>query len=99
MRRAARIDANQPGIVKALRKIPGMSVVIIGRPVDLAVGYGGKSYLFEIKDPAKPPSKRCLTPDQVEFFLTWSGHVEKVETVDEILATVLPHPQKQVPSV
>lgn len=76
MRRAAKVDANQPEIVAALRKL-GCSVkpchtVGEGFP-DLACGYRGQTYLVEIKDGAKPPSARRLTPDQVKFHDEWRG--------------------------
>ena len=92
MRRAARIDANQPGIVKELRQIPGVSVAITsalgdGYP-DLTVGFRGRTYLFEIKDPDKPPSKRRLTEEEAEFFARWRGHVAKVESANEILSVL-----------
>ncbi len=88
-RRAARIDANQPSIVRALRMVPGVSVAITsqlgkGFP-DIAVGRKGKTYLFEIKDPAKSPSARELTKHEEEFHANWTGHVDTVLTVEEIL--------------
>ena len=53
MRKAARIDRNQPEIVDALRK-RGASVALLhtahdGIP-DLLVGYKGKNFLLEVKD-------------------------------------------------
>lgn len=85
-RRAARIDKNQPRIVEGLRRV-GATVVPThaqhdGFP-DLVVGFRGVNYLMEIKDPDKPPSKRKLTPDQVEFFDSWQGQVAKVETLKD----------------
>jgi hypothetical protein len=68
MRRAARVDANQAEVVKALRDA-GAYVWIIGLPVDLLVGYNGHSFLVEIKD---GPRKR-LTALQEDFFKNWSG--------------------------
>lgn len=75
-RRAARTDANQVEIVAVLRKI-GCSVDVNsgtgnGRP-DLWVGYHGRTLGMEVKDGAKPPSKRQLTPDQVKFHANWRG--------------------------
>jgi Holliday junction resolvase len=75
--RAARTDANQREIVKALRKI-GASVYVTsavgaGFP-DLVVGYCGRNWLIECKDGEKRPSERKLTPDQIEFKATWRGH-------------------------
>lgn len=92
MRRGARIDANQPAIVKGLRKIPGVSVrhthALGGGFPDLAVGYQGRTHLLEIKDPDKPPSKRKLTDDEQEFFNIWTGSVHVVETLADALAAI-----------
>ena len=90
-RRAPKIDANQREIVQALEQL-GCSVVSLagladGVP-DLLVGYHGANYLLEVKDSAKPPSRRRLTPDQREFFAAWRGQVARVETVQEALGVV-----------
>lgn len=68
MRRAARVDANQDQIVSALRAA-GAYVWIIGLPVDLLVGYKGKTILVEIKS----GSKKRLTKLQADFFESWNG--------------------------
>jgi len=68
MRYAARVDANQAEIVKALRDA-GAYVWIIGLPVDLLVGYKNKTFLVEIKD----GSKKRLTALQDDFFNSWVG--------------------------
>lgn len=88
-KRARRIDGNQNEIVESLRKIPGISVAItsmIGNGfVDIVVGYKGINYLFEIKDPSQPPSKRVLTPDELYFHKNWHGQICVVKTLDEII--------------
>lgn len=92
MRRyAAKVDANQPEIVEALRKA-GCSVTPThaagaGFP-DLAVGYQGQTYLIEVKDGAKPPSARALTKDQVIWHGQWKGHKAVVKNVQEALEAV-----------
>ncbi len=68
MRYAARVDANQDQIVSALRAA-GAYVWIIGLPVDLLVGYKGKTILVEVKS----GSKKRLTKLQADFFENWSG--------------------------
>lgn len=68
MRYAARVDKNQEQIVATLRAA-GAYVWIIGLPVDLLVGYKGKTFLVEVKD---GPRKR-LTALQDDFFKNWSG--------------------------
>ena len=94
MRRAARIDENQPNIVKALRA-HGCDVLILaavgnGCP-DLLVSrpyYPYHYFLLEVKDGAKPPSARKLTPDQVTFHAEWKGPIHIVTSVDEALDAV-----------
>lgn len=88
MRRAAKVDDNQPEIVEGLRRA-GASVEIIGRPVDLLVGYRGQTFILEVKDGSKVPSARVLTPTQVEFFKSWrGGPAEKVETLEQALRVI-----------
>jgi hypothetical protein len=86
-----RIDANQTEIVKALRQC-GCSVLILsavgkGCP-DLAVGYDGTTYLLEVKDGGKTPSKQKLTPDEEAWHAAWSGHVAIVNSVEAALRVV-----------
>lgn len=84
--RAARTDANQKQIVEAIRKT-GASVEVtssVGKGFpDIVVGFRNKNYLFEIKDPSKPPSKRDLTPEQRIFHNLWYGHVKVIHTADD----------------
>lgn len=67
MRRAARVDENQKEVVAALRKI-GATVTpihMVGKGVsDLLVSYRQQWLVMEVKDGAKPPSARALTPDE-----------------------------------
>jgi hypothetical protein len=90
--RIKKVDRNQPEIVKQLRKIPGVSVAhthTVGDGFsDLVVGYKGKNYLCEVKDPAKPPSARKLTPDEEKFHSEWKGQVSVVESVTDILKLI-----------
>lgn len=86
--RAARTDSNQKAIVDAIRKT-GASVEVTssvgnGFP-DIVVGFRNKNYLFEIKDPSKPPSQRDLTPDQRVWHNLWYGNVKVIHTVDDAL--------------
>ena len=91
MRRAAKIDDNQPAIVAALRKagcsVRSMAAMGEGFP-DLCVGLRGKSYLLEIKDGDKSPSRRGLTPEQRTFFATWQGHAQVVNDVSQAFEAV-----------
>ena len=92
MRKHGRTDANQKEIVGFLRAIPGVTVISLasmGKGIpDILVGYRGSNYLFELKDPDKPPSARALTPDQREFHAAWTGHVEVAETFGQILESM-----------
>ena len=91
MKRAARGDDNQASLVKELRA-GGASVhstAALGRGFpDLAVGWHGRTYLFEVKDPAKPASRRRLTPDEERWHASWSGHVAVVETLEDCLEAI-----------
>ncbi|MGI4834649.1 MAG: hypothetical protein ACRYFK_14430 [Janthinobacterium lividum] len=91
LRTAARVDANQPEIVQALRAI-GASVLHVHQLkncFDILVGYRKRTFLMEIKDPAQPPSGRQLTPGEARFRADWRGseyHV--VHTVAEAIAII-----------
>ena len=85
-------DANQPAIVESLRQIPGVKVLILsevgkGCP-DICVGYKARNYLFEIKDPEQPKANKELKPDQKAFFEMWTGQVQKIESLSEILKAI-----------
>ena len=87
MRRAARVDNNQKEIVRQIRQL-GYEVLRIHQLkncFDILVGARGLNFAFEIKDPSKPPSKRKLTEGEQDFFDRWTGQVDKVETIDEII--------------
>lgn len=89
--RAARIDANQPEIVDALRAVGAtvqpLQKVSEGCP-DLLVGYRERNWLLEVKDPAKPPSARYLTPDQAQWHGGWKGRVVVVLTAEDALIEI-----------
>lgn len=84
-----RRDANEPPIVEGLRDV-GASVEHLnakGVP-DLLVGYRGRNWLLEIKDPSRKPSERRLTEDQQVWHMLWQGQAVKIETLDEALAAI-----------
>lgn len=92
MRRAAKVDRNQPEIVGALRAI-GATVQPLhsvgkGCP-DLLVGFRGRNTLIEVKDGLAKPSDRCLTDDQIEWHGGWKGSVAVATNIEEALAVVL----------
>lgn len=90
-RRAARVDENQPDIVKGLRA-RGASVQSLaaqgGGVPDLLVGFRGHNYLIEIKNPDKPARDRQLTKAQVPWHQGWVGQVNICETLGECLAVI-----------
>jgi RNA-splicing ligase RtcB len=92
--RVRKADDNQPVLVKQMRKIPGLTVAhthTVGNGfVDVVVGHKGLNYLFEIKDPAKPPSARKLTKDELIFHSMWTGSIYVVETIDDVIKILKP---------
>lgn len=91
LRRAARIDANQPAIVQGLRKagctVQSLAAIGKGCP-DIIVGLRGVNYLMEIKDGDKVPSQRKLTPDEKEWIEKWRGQVAVVNSLEEALKII-----------
>ena len=92
MRRAKRIDSNQPEIVKTLKQIPGVTVALDHD--DILVGYKGSTYWFECKSPdqlGKDGKVRpsALKESQKKLLATWTGHYRVVTAVDEIIDEIL----------
>ena len=89
--RAARVDDNQAGIVKALRLV-GATVTpthMVGKGFpDLVVGYRGVNYLLEVKDGAKVPSARKLTPAELDWHDNWRGASFVVDSVKQALRVI-----------
>lgn len=83
MRRAARIDANHRAIVDLFRscgaRVLSLAPMGHGCP-DLLVNVDGKLALVEVKDGAKKPSARQLTPDEAAFAQDWPVIVVKDDT-------------------
>ena len=87
--RAAKIDANQVEIVKALRQAGAtvQSLASVGKGVpDLLIGFANKTALMEVKDGSKVKSAQKLTPDQIEWHTNWRGGT--LATVDGIDAAL-----------
>lgn len=81
---AASRDINEPEIVEALRKA-GAYVHIIRDPLDLLVGFRGKTFLLEVKQ----PKVGRLTPKQKDFFRDWpNDNAVIVKTIEEALSAV-----------
>ncbi len=95
MRHAAKVDVNQPEIVKAFRKA-GASVKPVHQIkgfVDILVGYCGIDQLVEIKDGTKPPSARKLSEAEQEFWDGWKGRkpviVISIDDVAPLLSSMV----------
>lgn len=91
MRRASKIDANQPEIVQALRDagctVQPLHHVGDGCP-DLLVGRDGINYLLEVKDLSQPPSASKLNARQRRWHDEWRGAVKVVRCVEAALEAV-----------
>jgi hypothetical protein len=64
----------------------GMAPARLAEARACSARYSGEHLLMEIKDGAKPPSARKLTPKQRAFHEWWPGEIHIVETVDQALA-------------
>lgn len=88
-----RLDANHSQIVDALRRagarVQSLAAVGGGCP-DLLVAFRGAWYVLEIKDGAKPPSHRMLTPDEARWHADFGGvaPVFVVTSVEEALRII-----------
>ncbi|WKZ71121.1 MAG: hypothetical protein QY331_07635 [Melioribacteraceae bacterium] len=82
--RRKRKDNNHNEIQTKLAKLPAVSVVDIsnfGNGIgDLLVGYAGKNFLFEIKNPNK---KITYTSAEEVFRRSWFGNHYKIQSFDE----------------
>lgn len=93
VRTAARVDANQSVITKALRSagafVQPLHTIGDGCP-DLLVAYKGKWALIELKDGSKPPSQRKLTKDEEQWHAKASRHapVFIAETAEDALIAI-----------
>lgn len=92
MRQKPKLDDNQGSIVNTLRAL-GYSVQSLAGVgcgcVDILVGAHNRNYLFEIKDPEKPPSKRKLTTEEKRWHAAWKGQVTIIESWEEAIKVML----------
>ena len=90
-RQAAKIDSNQPAIVDMLRSI-GCSVQL--NMDDILVGYRGKTFWFEIKDPGKTLKQNgewkagALKDSQIKLCNEWQGHYKVVHSFEQIVEEI-----------
>lgn len=93
MRRAAKVDDNQPQIVKALRR-SGAYVILTSQlknAFDLLVIYQGVIYIVEVKDGSKTKSRRQLTEGEEICRHGVESHGAKyhiIESVDDALKMI-----------
>lgn len=87
MRRAARRDAGEQDIIKAMRACGAYVKVINDEGTfDLLCYYNGHTLLLEIKDGTKPPSARRLTDAEQRFHDEWPGsNLHIINSVQEAL--------------
>jgi len=85
-RRAAKVDANQPEIVKAFREF-GWYVLIISQLkncCDIIVSRDGRTIAVEIKDGEKPPSQQKLSEGELKFQREWLGEYEIIRSYNDV---------------
>lgn len=86
--RKCKVDSNQRDIVDSFRNM-GYTVAhthTLGRGFpDIVVGKQGINFLIEIKDGAKPESKRKLTEPEQKFKDGWKGQYDIVESLDDVV--------------
>jgi len=83
LRRAAKVDYTQKSIVEALRRV-GVSVEVIGLPLDLLISHRGSTALMECKTDGGG-----FTKGQVEFMARWPGKVYVARSAEDAVAQVL----------
>jgi len=85
VRHAARTDANEPEIIRALKQV-GVSVQRIKRPFDLVVyNHKNRETIFV---ECKTEDGR-LTKAQVEFISVWPGRIVIARSPDDAVRQVL----------
>jgi len=81
--RARKVDDNHTEIVATIRaagfSVHDTSAVGQGFP-DLVCGYGGRTFLVEVKDGSKSPSRRRLTAAQADFLYEWEGQYQVIDS-------------------
>ena len=85
----SRVDGNQAALVKFIRSMGAtwQHTYTIPGALDGIIGYRGVDVRCEIKDPSQSPSRRRLTPAEVETIREWKGRCpEIIETEADVLA-------------
>ena len=93
---AGKVDGNHEAIVSCFRaagfSVQSLAQIGDGCP-DLLLGFNGLNLLVEVKDSAKPLSKRSLTPAQKKWHDEWHGLVDIVESIEQALLLASIHRQ------
>ena len=91
MRRAAKVDVTQAGIVQALKRagvtVQHLHSVGSGCP-DILCGFRGANWLLEIKPNIGSPSDKNLRTNQVKWHGGWKGQVAVVSTPEQALSII-----------
>jgi hypothetical protein len=74
------------GLLRCGASVQSLAAVGKGCP-DIVVGFRGRTYLMEIKNPDQRGAK--LTEDQEKWHREWRGQVVVVETVEQALAAIV----------
>jgi hypothetical protein len=93
VRLKARIDANQPAVVKAFRDLgyivahthqlgSGFPDIVISKLLPSKHRF---TACIEIKDGRKPKSSQKLTPDEQEWHKAWQGELAIITSIDDVL--------------
>lgn len=86
-----KVDSNHSEIVRGLRELGAtvQSLAALGRGApDLLVGTRRRNYLFEVKNPEMPPSKRKLTDDEADWHGMWRGQVNVIHSLSEAIEVI-----------
>lgn len=89
-----KVDNNQSAIVESLRRLPGVTVAL--KHDDILVGYKGRTYWYEIKNPDAVSKKTGKIRDsekkksQKVLEAGWTGHYKIVSSVMEIANDIDP---------
>jgi hypothetical protein len=89
--RAAKVDTNHASISRALRSAGALvqSLAMVGGGVpDLLCAFRGVLYLLEVKDGAKVPSRKRLTPREHAWHAVWEGYVAIVDGPEAALVAI-----------
>lgn len=93
MRRIAKVDSNQPLIVKTFRQLgwivehthqlgSGFPDIIVSKQLPSGHKF---TAVVEIKDGEKPISSQKLTIDEAKWHSTWQGELVIINSVDAVM--------------